>query len=432
MPSEVLRGLRRGWPVLLSIPIVFATASLLISSAQPASQTVSVTLLTTVCIPVGVDGPCDYSPVGTEAAEDWAEVIRSALMSEPVMRTTSEALPQYANPVELVEAISVARETDSPIITFFVRAADAEKAVEIAATHAESIASFANASFGALSTTESPIEISVLSPPTVGAGPLTTSVRNAVLASIMGFLIALGVLVIRWYLNPLLRSSLDLSRKVGLKSLAQYRADQREFESSPEEASIAISAAVGAFLARPENGIDHTPRIAIVNSPPGANAAALISALARSKERSGHRCLVVGRQLTDAQDVMTEASTSIALSYVATSDGRALSALRHSTHRVVRIELPDDDLEANDALLSDDFAEMLRLADECFDLVLLDLKGERELSERLPAIARADAALLNVKLGTANARSVDEQCQRLEHMGVQLIGAVTTDSDPAS
>jgi len=284
----------------------------------------------------------------------------------------------------------------------------------------------------ARATSEASVVVGLLSPlsraapPADPIGPKTTF--KAVVAGILGLILAYGLLFLRWTLDPRIRDRDELASLTGVPVLAEFPAGgRRERALTGEAATFLRSNVMLVARARP-------PIVVAVSSPQQVlEKPGVAVSLAESLARAGHRTLLVDADLRHP-------STTYGLDAARTKSPPLEVYLQEPGARYDPVsvaiggKLSFDFVPSFTAspypveLLNRSLAELLSRWRERYDVIVVDCPPVLPFADTLAIAPLCTGLVLCVSQKDTTRRDVGESMERLTQVGVHVLGSALTNA----
>lgn len=216
--------LSKAWIIIVSFSIgavVFALGTKFIITPQYSATSMIYVLSKSASITTLAD-----IQIGSQATID----VQTLAVSRPVLETVIEDLDLDVTYEELVEKVSVMNPDSSLILKMTVEDADPKTAKEIANSWADAAAD----RVAKVMVTDKPNIVEEAVTPKAPSSPST--VKNTAIGALLGMLIAMGIIVVRFLLDDTVKTEEDIKKYLGLNVLAaipvEGRSDSKKSSSS--------------------------------------------------------------------------------------------------------------------------------------------------------------------------------------------------------
>lgn len=270
--------------------------------------------------------------------------------------------------------------------------------------------------------------------------------QNAVLAGLLGLLLATGTVMVLTALDRTIRSEDDLLA-LNLVTLAVMpRLLQRDVLSKGivrAAREVGLFEAIGFLRVHLNNAFQNTrhPILMVSSTAPGEGKSSLAATLADGFAASGQRVLIIDADLRrGVQETVWKKYGSEAQWHQLCGEGGARStrAALQDPHnvQVMRVEDNVDVLPAGPGLQNSlsllnqaDLGAILRRWSQEYDMVLLDSAPLLAVADGLVLGVHTDGVLMVTEYGRTNVQSVRSSLRRAERAGLNIVGFVINKSD---
>ena len=249
----------------------------------------------------------------------------------------------------------------------------------------------------------------------------------AILAALVGLVLAYAFLFVRDSLGERLRSRDELAHLVGAPVLAEFPRPARSARSATEESA-------GLFhtsLVMATRGA--TPLVVAITSPADPNEKGGVAvALAESFARGDHRTLLVDGDLrragtTEGLDVKTKQSAPFE-AHLENPDGRYAPATVAIGGKGTFDFVPSFTSAEHPAeLLNKGLGDQMAVWRGEYDVIIIDAPPVLPFADALAIADHCSGAVLCASLRGSSMRRIDESVQLLHRSDVPILGAVLTD-----
>lgn len=361
------------------------------------------------------------------------------LLSLPVIATlAAEELPGFSAG-EIEAAVSPEQQGESDIIKITATTSSATRSALIANAFADAFATFRARSYGEKLRTGRVEVVERATPNTTPVSP--KPVRNIAFGALIGLVLGLGLALLLEQLDRRLKRQDDLAEATGLPLLAtvpKRKAFDREHlghaSLSPAETEVfrLLRANLRYFK------VERPVKSVVVTSAEPSEGKTLVSlGLALAAATSGERVLLLEADLRDPglSKVLDLPSTG-GLSGLLTDDAplslsEAASAVKASDLAEAVGDATVDVLGAGaippnptELVESRRMKELIVLAEEVYDFVVIDTPPVLVVSDAMPLIMAASGVLAVSGLGVSTRSSAADLVEQLERLGAPTLGLV--------
>lgn len=264
------------------------------------------------------------------------------------------------------------------------------------------------------------------------------SFQNALLALMIGLLGGIGMAFLREHLDNTFKQADEVEKVLGLPVLGMIPWVQRK---RGETRSIALMGfdQPGSIIAEAHRSLCATlafsthsglPRsLAVTSSMVGEGKSTSVISLAIQFARTGKKVLVIDADLRNPSiHRILELNNEVGLTNLLTGDHARSVNIAKPTHISNLFVIPSGPLPPNPAELLSSFrmGDLLVMASEKFDHVLVDCPPVLDLADALILGHLCDGALLSIDVENTRRNQVRAACKRLRRARVHMIGVFLT------
>ncbi len=355
-----------------------------------------------------------------------------------IAERTAEKLPGTSDE-EVEDAVVASQEGDADILQVSATADSPELAAQIANTYAQQFLVFrVEGERERLQTSQ----VEVLEravPPTSPVSP--KPVRNTIFGALIGLVLGLGLALLLEQLDRRLKRQDDLAEATGLTLLASVpkrKAFDREHlghgSLSPAETEVfrLLRANLRYFKVQQD-----VKSVVVTSAEPGEGKTLVSLGLALAAVTSGERVLLIEADLRDPgltrvlrlptttgglTWALTDENGNLADAVVEVPAGKLAESIGGATLDVV----PAGGIPPNPTELveSQRMRELLELAEDRYDFIVIDTPPVLVVSDAIPLIASASGVLAVSGLGVSTRTSAADLAEQLERLGAVTLGLV--------
>lgn len=211
---ELFRELWKHAGVIVLTAVVLALAGFLYTQLLVTPQYVSTTKMYVLAKDASQGLTSSDMQVGTQLTNDYEEMIQSRPVTETVIADLKLMVgDRMMKHEELLSKMTIANSSDTRVIGISVTDSDPYRACDIANAIREAAASHIQK----VMDVESVKMVEDANIPTEPSSPNKT--KNAVLAGLLGAVVAAGVVIVRYLLNDTIQTGEDVEKYLGLSTL---------------------------------------------------------------------------------------------------------------------------------------------------------------------------------------------------------------------
>lgn len=260
-------------------------------------------------------------------------------------------------------------------------------------------------------------------------------IRSAMLAAVIGLMIAAGIIFLIEFLDDTIRDPQEITRRWGIPILGMIVS----YKSSTGEALITVrhprSPISEAFRSLRTNlqfaGVDAPVRTLLVTSPsPSDGKTTIVANLASVIAQSGRNVVIVDADLRRPRiHKMFQLSNRVGLTdqFIRTQDrfdGSLKSTEVANLHAITSGNLPPNPSEL---LSSSRMSEILKLLGDQFNSVIIDSPPTLLVTDAMVLAQHVDGVLLVVKPSVTKWGSLRQSIEQLRQVKANLLGIVVND-----
>jgi non-specific protein-tyrosine kinase len=425
--------LRERW-ILLVVAVALGLAgagAFTAMSAQLYSASATVYILAESNVP----GDDSSAYEASQLAEERMETYTALLTSERVARDVVTALGLDSSPEELAGRLSASAPPGTVLATVEALDESPERAAAIADAAAASLV-------GIVAETEQPLDPArppalqarVVGPAAVPTSPVSPQPSiNFAVGALIGLLVGVGAIVVRWLMDTSIKSPGALSRAAGapnLGSLAREKWAHRGRLVMKEDPQSREAEAYRMLRTSLRSVAGHGRAVVFTSALRGEGTSTVVSNLAIAMGKAGYRVVVVDANLREPRIAeYLGITSSYGLTEVLTGTADPESALQAwSTDRSGFYVLDSGLLRLNpgELLASDRMARIIGELADRNDYVLVDAPAVLVASDAAAFARFTDGVVLVCRHGATRAQDVHAATEFLRVAGATVIGTIMT------
>lgn len=362
------------------------------------------------------------------------------LLSLPVIaERTAQRLPGLSQD-EVEATITSEQQGESDIIEVTATDSSPQRAASIANGYAEEFLAFRR---GASRERLETARIQIVEPAAPSSDPVSPKpVRNLIFGALIGLLLGLGLALLLEQLDRRLKRGEDLADATGLPLLAtipKRKAFDRKHlghgSLSPAETEVfrLLRANLRYFKVKQD-----LKSVVVTSAEPGEGKTLVSLGLALAAVTSGEKVLLLEADLRDpglSRVLKLPATGGLSLALTESDDGDALARavtpvaagdLADAVGDTILDVVPAGAIPPNPTELieSQRMRDLLALAEESYDFVVIDTPPVLVVSDAMPLIAASSGVLAVSGLGVSTRTSAADLAEQLERLGVTTFGLV--------
>lgn len=424
---HVLR--RRWWLILIALGMTVATSVLFTARQDPVYEAHGKLFVGQRSIPAS---EAQIAQTVTQTSLALVKSYASALTTWPIAQDTVEDLRLQESPNALLERVTASPVEETQIIEVSYRDGSPERAERISNAL---MASFIDEleRFDPKEQSAAAVQVSVLEPALKPSSPASPQpVRNALLAVVLGSLLAFGVVLIAERLDSAVRGREDVEEASGLPVLGIVP----HVNTAKGDVMFARGTAAGEAYRTLRSSVQHSSddrrvKILAVTSPEAADGKTSTAFnLAAAYAEAGVEAFLVEADLRHPSlaRAFRARTTPVGLSEYL-SDGSDPDEIVHRTsidhlHLIPAGHRSDDSAEL---LGMDKMKELLGDLSERSRIVVVDTPPVLAVSDPIALAEVVDAFLLVVRSGKTKREHLQESLRMLHGVGAPVIGVVIND-----
>lgn len=432
--SEYLAVLRRSWIWIVVATVVGALLATGVSMAMTPIYQAKTRMFVSVRVPMEKGYHYSGDVFVSQRVASYLKVVDSPTVLEPVIRQ----LGLDTTPKDLAEEIDVTSPTGTVLYEVTASDPDPDQAARLANAIAASYAAEIERLEGAAAaqrgsageSSQVLVKVSVLNPAEVPEEPASPrTLLNVALGTLLGFLIGVGVAVLRYSLDKSLKSVEDLEEAVRAPALGVVPSDP----GSKDEPLAALSSGPRAepFRTIRTNlrfvDVDDPPHTVVITSAiPGEGKTTTACNLAIALGRAGAKVLLVEGDLRRPQVAdYLGIDGSVGITDILIGQAGVDSCVVEWSRGPVDL-LPSGSIppNANELLGSRQMKELLQELRGRYDAVVINAPAVLAVTDAAVLATGADGVILVARYGSTSREQVAEAADRLRQVHARVLGAI--------
>lgn len=425
-----LRALRRGWMVLVLLPVLAGLVAGVVSWRLPPVYEADSSLLVRPAQPLQVQ-----TGTVTETADEITQTYARLMTEPPILEKVIHDLRLNTTTTKLAEDITVTPESNATILDITVSNTNRVLAADIAnRLMADFITSMKQVQASENTPGTDQDNFVIVSPAVPPPNPSSPNIaRNVVIAALVGLVVAVGAVLLRDYLDQSVKSDEELAERTGLMTIghvgfAAARKERRGELVAIQDQTPASEAYRSLRTSLLFANIDHPVRTMVVTSSSRDEGKSRTAAnLAIVFAQSGRRTLLVDADFRrPCQHRNFGFVRNIGLSNLVLQELEDEQAmLRVDGVPELRV-LPSGPAPPNPSELlgSARLQTVISRLGDSFDVVVIDTPPVNAVTDPAVLATFADGVILVIESGRTSYAAVAHAKKMLDQVGANVLGAV--------